>query len=78
LIQLLTIKLSLIQEIKYSNSVNQAMMEYTLHPVWLTHHQERVDSKFHFELMFGMMAVANNRPYSVPYKRGTQQSINME
>jgi hypothetical protein len=53
-------KLSLIQDIAHSNSVNQAMMEYTLHPVWVTHHQEHIDSKFQFELMFAMMTAAKN------------------
>jgi hypothetical protein len=53
-------KLSLIQDITYSNSVNQAMMEYTLQLVWVTRHKERVDSKFQFELMFSMTAAAKN------------------
>jgi hypothetical protein len=71
-------KLSLIQDMTYSNSVNQAMMEYSLHPVWVTDHQERVDSIFQFELMFAMMAAAKNQPHSVPYIHNTEQSINMD
>jgi hypothetical protein len=64
-------KLALIQNTTHSDSDNQARMEYTLHLMWVTHHQERVDPILQFELKFAMMAEAKPTLFSPVYIQRT-------
>jgi hypothetical protein len=63
----------------HSDSVNQAIMQYTLHLVWVTHPEERVDSVFQFQLNFAMMASAKtDLIQSRTYTSHSTQSIWVE